>query len=356
MVSAADLRYQHDLLSRVSRTFALTIPQLPPELREVVANAYLVCRLADTIEDDPGLGSREKARFMAALLAVLGGKQSAEAFARRLGARMSPAMSASEHELVRNTPTILRITDSFSERQRHAVVRCVSAMGQGMPEFQRHKSLDGLASLQEMERYCYFVAGVVGEMLTELFCDHCPGLAPHRDSMMGLAVRFGQGLQMTNILKDVWEDRAAETCWLPRSLFGDLKGGLGRALRRHDAGALADGISTLVAITRTHLEAALRYTQMIPKSEPGMRRFCLWAIGMAVLTLRKIHRNPGFTSARQVKISRRTVKATALACNLALHSNRALQLLFATATYGLPHPHVADRWSPGADLAPDGPN
>jgi farnesyl-diphosphate farnesyltransferase len=95
---------------------------------------------------------------------------------------------------------------------------------------------------------------------------------------------------------------------------------------------------------------------MIPKSEPGIRRFCLWAIGMAVLTLRKIHRNPGFTSARQVKISRRTVRATALACNLALHSNRALKLLFATATYGLPHLHSADRWPPGANLAPDGPN
>jgi len=48
-----NLRYQSDILERVSRTFALTIPQLPFDLSKVVANAYLLCRIADTIEDDP---------------------------------------------------------------------------------------------------------------------------------------------------------------------------------------------------------------------------------------------------------------------------------------------------------------
>ena len=48
---AADLAWQHATLQEVSRTFALTIPQLPPGLRDVVGNAYLLCRIADTIED-----------------------------------------------------------------------------------------------------------------------------------------------------------------------------------------------------------------------------------------------------------------------------------------------------------------
>jgi farnesyl-diphosphate farnesyltransferase len=75
---------------------------------------------------------------------------------------------------------------------------------------------------------------------------------------------------------------------------------------------------------------------MIPKREVGIRRFCLWAIGLAVLTLRKIHRHPTFRSGNEVKVSRRTVKATVLTTNLTLMSNRALRLMFARAADGLP--------------------
>ena len=63
------------------------------------------------------------------------------------------------------------------------------------------------------------MAGVVGEMLTELFCRYCPELEPQRERLTHLAVSFGQGLQMTNILKDIWDDRQAGACWLPRSVF-----------------------------------------------------------------------------------------------------------------------------------------
>lgn len=353
MPNVADLRYQQQILARVSRTFALTIPQLPPGLHEVVANAYLLCRLADTIEDDPHLPAEEKARFMSALLAALRGSADPEEFARRLGARLSTSMSAAEHELVANAPRLLRITGGFSAPRRQALIRCLSTMAAGMPEFQRHGTLDGLASLSELDRYCYVVAGVVGEMLTELFCDYCPELQPKRATLMKLAVRFGQGLQMTNILKDIWEDREAQRCWLPRNLFAHVNGGLGSAMRRRDHKALAGGIVALLAVTRGHLSAALRYTQLLPKSEPGLRRFCLWAIGIAVLTLRNIQRNPHFSHSREVKISRRLVRTVACICNLALYSNHALSLLFAAATRSLPAAGVVGPWTAGAGLASD---
>jgi farnesyl-diphosphate farnesyltransferase len=355
MPSTVDLALQQRLLPRVSRTFALTIPELPAGLREVVTNAYLLCRLADTIEDDPNLGCADKAALMAELAGALTNDKATAAFAQRLGARLSSAISAAEHDLVANASAILRIAASFPEPQRRAVIRGVLTMVGGMPDFLRVKTLDGLATLQELDRYCYFVAGVVGEMLTELFCDHCPAVASRRDVMMSLAVRFGQGLQMTNILKDIWEDREAMTCWLPRNLFAAVPGGLGQAIARRDAMALTAGINDLIGVARGHLAAALRYTQLLPKSEPGLRRFCLWAIGMAVLTLRKIHRSPGFTSGRQVKISRVAVRGTVLACNLALFSNRALGALFAIATYGLPDEAPGGTLPPDADLATDGP-
>jgi farnesyl-diphosphate farnesyltransferase len=291
---------------------------------------------------------------MAAFVDALKDHGDPEDFAHRLRERMSAQMSDGERELVSQTAAVLRVTAAFPESARKAVMRCVSIMGRGMPEFQKHKTLEGLAGPQDLDRYCYYVAGVVGEMLTDLFCDYSPPLAGRRAEMMKLAVCFGQGLQMTNILKDIWEDCESGTCWLPRSVFAQVRGGLGRAMRERDSAALVPGIEELLGIAHAHLRSALRYTQMIPKNEPGIRRFCLWAIGMAVLTLRKIYRNPGYTSGRQVKISRRAVRATVVLCNASQVSNRALGLLFAMATRGLPTVEPDDICPPpGARFASD---
>jgi farnesyl-diphosphate farnesyltransferase len=333
--STDDLSYQAAILPGVSRTFALTIPVLPERLAVVMTNAYLLCRLADTIEDDIGLDNDQKSQFHARFVAVVKGEQSADEFAADLSPLLSSRSLAAERDLVRNTPAVIRVTRGFSLAERAALTRCVTIMCKGMPEFQRNKSLAGLRDLDELAEYCYYVAGVVGEMCTELFCLHCPELAPRREAMLKLAVSFGQGLQMTNILKDIWDDRQAGACWLPRSVFAadfDLEG----LEDLHAGPAFRAGLEQLIGVAHAHLRNALEYTCMIPKREVGIRRFCVWAIGLAVLTLRKMHRNPAFRSGNEVKVSRRTVRATILATNLTLMSNRALKLMFVRAADGLP--------------------
>lgn len=333
--SADDFAYQRTILPGVSRTFALTIPVLPDTLAVVMTNAYLLCRLADTIEDDPGLSHAQKSQFHARFVAVVEGREDATRFAAALAPLLSDRILPAEHDLVCNTPSVIRVTHGFSSEERAALTRCVAIMCRGMPEFQRNKSLGGLKDLDELAEYCYYVAGVVGELCTELFCLHCPELAPKREAMLKLAVSFGQGLQMTNILKDIWDDRQSGACWLPRSVFGgdfDLM----RLEELHTTPPFRDGLNELIGVGHAHLRNALEYTCLIPKRETGIRRFCLWAIGLAVLTLRNIHRRPTFRSGSEVKVSRRTVKATVLTTNLTLMSNRALKLVFARAADGLP--------------------
>jgi farnesyl-diphosphate farnesyltransferase len=334
--SAGDLDYQRGILPGVSRTFALTIPVLPDTLAVVMTNAYLLCRIADTIEDDPGLNHEQKSRFHARFVAVVNGAEDAEPFARDLAPLLSDRVLPAEHDLVRNTPAVIRVTHGCSTAERAALTRCVAIMCRGMPEFQRNRSLRGLCDLDELADYCYYVAGVVGEMCTELFVLHCPELAPKRELMLRLAVSFGQGLQMTNILKDIWDDRESGACWLPRSVFAGGTMDLARLESWHTEPAFRAGLEELLGVGHAHLRNALEYTCLIPKREAGIRRFCLWAIGLAVLTLRKIHRNPTFRSGSEVKVSRRTVKATVLTTNLTLMSNRALRLMFARAADGLP--------------------
>lgn len=335
-VARDDLEYQASILPGVSRTFALTIPVLPDRLAEVVTNAYLLCRLADTIEDDVGLANAEKSAYHRRFVAVVEGTEAPEPFAAELLPLLSSRTLADERELVANAATVIRVMHGFSADERAALTRCVRIMCAGMPEFQRNKSLNGLRDLDEMGAYCYYVAGVVGEMLTELFCLHCPELGAEKDRLLRLAVSFGQGLQMTNILKDIWDDREAETCWLPRSVFNGGEFPLERLDEHHLSETFATGLRELVGVAHAHLRNAMEYTCMIPKRETGIRKFCFWAIGLAVMTLRKIHRNPAFTSGAEVKVSRRTVRATVVTTNLTLMSNRALRLIFDRAADGLP--------------------
>ena len=332
----ADLRFQEELLQGVSRTFALTIPQLPGPLREVVGNGYLLCRIADTIEDEPGIAAEEKRLLSERFSDVVVGDLSAKVFAQELAPTLTAASIPKEHELIANTVTVIRLTHSFRDPQRRALESCVRVMSRGMADYQQNASLRGLASQRELDRYCYHVAGVVGEMLTELFCDYSPSIRARRTRLMELAVSFGQGLQMTNILKDIWDDQERGACWLPRDVFA-RHGFEVAELRLGSSVEFQKGLFDLIAMAHHHLANALEYTLLIPSNEPGMRRFCLWAIGMAVLTLRKLHANPGFSSAGQVKISRRSVKATIAISAVAARHDRVLKGLFDWLSRPLPH-------------------
>lgn len=333
---ALDLDYQNHILQGVSRTFALTIPTLPEGLRDVVGNGYLLCRIADTIEDDPSLSLETKQQLADRFVAIVETGGDTQAFAADFAPMLSEVISADEKDLVRNTPTVIRLTERFNPTQRAALARCVKVMLRGMLHYQENESLDGLADQAAMDRYCYFVAGVVGEMLTELFLDYRPDLEPNRARLLKLGISFGQALQMTNILKDIWDDRARGACWLPRETFARHGIALNEIDRLRTAPGYADAISELVAVAHGHCRNALRYTLALPREEVGIRRFCLWALGMAVMNLRKISAHPTFAEAREVKISRRTVKGTVALTSACARYDMALKGMFAIAAAPLP--------------------
>jgi farnesyl-diphosphate farnesyltransferase len=334
--ATSDAAYQDRILPHVSRTFALTIPQLPPGLRTAVTNAYLLCRIADTVEDEPALSASETLAFLQRFKAAVAGRADPGQLARELEARLSERTLPAERDLVSHMDRVIRVSAGLDELSRAAIERCVELMCYGMPRFQHNASLHGLPRSSDLDAYCYYVAGVVGEMLTDLFCSYSPDIARHRQAMHELAASFAQGLQMTNILKDVWEDRSRGACWLPKELFArhgfDVEE---LSPERYDARFTA-GMEELVGIAHAHLRNALTYTLLIPGSERGIRRFCLWAIGLAVLTLRKIVRHPRYTSGVEVKISRKSVAMTRVLTNLTVRSDWLLTRLFEFAARGLP--------------------
>ncbi len=328
LLAASVNDFQAVLLEGVSRTFALTIPQLPKGLYEAVANAYLLCRIVDTVEDEVSLTAPQKAHFCERFIEVVRSGNEAECFASDLAPLLSEQTIPAEHMLIKVTPRVIEITRSFAPEQIDALLGCVETMAKGMPGYQSMDLSSGLATLKDMDEYCYYVAGCVGEMLAKLFCHYSPEINQHRDQLLELSVSFGQGLQMTNILKDIWDDAKRGVCWLPQDIFTETGFDLKNLNTSVSSAEFQLGLKHLLSIAQQHLKNALTYTQLIPSHEVGIRNFCLWAIGMAVLTLNEIQQHLDFNDSNQVKITRKSVKTTILTTRIIGRSNWLLSAVF----------------------------
>lgn len=317
------LAYQKQALLRVSRTFALTIPLLPNQVRYVIGNAYLLCRIADTIEDEPTLDDDYKRKFLARFAEVVQQRSATDSFAHELASLLSDATKPGERDLVLNTSAVVDFHGKLPSGQRKPIERCIDIMCGGMAKYVGTGS-SGLPTMEHVEQYCYYVAGVVGEMITDVLSDYSSGIEEHRDRLNKLSVQFGRGLQLVNILKDHREDRRRGVTWLPRQIFSSR----GRGTNKRIETRLENRVMHVVNAAQRDFEAALRYVMLIPVRERGVRSFLAITLGLAILTLRRISSNPGFRRGDDVKISRRQVYATVATTSFAVRSNSTLKWLF----------------------------
>jgi len=229
-----------DLLLRTSRTFALSIPRLPEPTRTEVTIAYLLFRIADTFEDAAGWPKRRRLQALEdfeRLLAFY--EQGAGPEERATAARYAEAWTAGPlpvgHtgylDLLAAAPDVLEAFAGLAPEARAVVARHTRRTTHGMADFVARHDGDGklqLADLDDLRRYCYVVAGIVGEMLTELFLLAQPELARASDALGRRAARFGEALQLVNILKDAAADAREGRRYLPTAIAPDTVFGLAR--------------------------------------------------------------------------------------------------------------------------------
>jgi len=232
-----------DLLEKTSRTFALSIPMLPEPTRRHVGIAYLLFRVADTFED---AARWPRAKRLAALddLARLLESPGGERPASTRWLADVPVSHAGYLELLRETPAVMEAYWAVPATARAVLRRDLLRTVSGMAGFVRRGDLRGnlrLASLRELRDYCYVVAGIVGEMLTDLFLLDAHALAPFASRLRRRSRFFGEALQLVNILKDANSDATEGRVYLP--------GGTDRAdvfaLARRDLGVAAAYVGTL---------------------------------------------------------------------------------------------------------------
>jgi farnesyl-diphosphate farnesyltransferase len=227
-----------ELLLKTSRTFALSIPVLPEPTRAEVTVAYLLFRIADTLEDATLWTRSQQTAELEAMAQLL--RRPSSSTAREIARRWTsspPLEHAGYLELLGETPAVIDATLALDAEARELVcahtLRTIDRMARFVARRDERDGLE-LHDTDELRDYCYAVAGIVGEMLTELFLLGRERLQPIADDLRRRAATFGEALQLVNILKDAATDATEGRRYLPAgsdrpSLFGLAREDLGVA-------------------------------------------------------------------------------------------------------------------------------
>ncbi|HEY4187048.1 MAG TPA: squalene/phytoene synthase family protein [Polyangia bacterium] len=258
------------LLQKTSRTFALTIPMLPQPLRTEVGVAYLLFRIIDTFEDATAWVPKKRIAALGDFVRLLdedGADQAAQLV--ETWTREPPVAHDGYQELLGAIPRVLGWYRQLAAPARAQLHRHVDRSAQGMGRFIERTDERGilrLDTLDDLHDYCYVVAGIVGEMLTELFLLGDARLADVAPALRARAVTFGESLQLVNILKDANSDAVEGRVYLPRQV------------------ALAE----VFTLARTDLRQATEYIETLRTAgaDRGLVAFNALNASLAIATLR----------------------------------------------------------------------
>lgn len=326
--------YCRKMLPKVSRTFALVISVLKGEKYQAILLAYLLCRIADTIEDNTFLAPQEKEKLLQKFSLLLSPDNYSEADLELIEKPFRDLTSKiDDDELTAQTGRVLSVYYHLSVETRNCVTPWIQEMIKGMKKYQSFsvpsEHITAVQTVEELEDYCYYVAGTVGIMLTHLFIRFAKDISPkNQQKMHQLAVSFGIGLQLTNILKDFNTDLKRGWCYLPMSVL--QKHGLTPETFRDQTNSPAakEVVKEIRQLAKYHLKNALEYTFAIPRLERQIRLFCLWPLHMANMTLSQVTENSELFVGGTVKITRDQVKQTIIRTSIDWFSNSRQQKYF----------------------------
>lgn len=337
------------VLAVVSRSVYLTLKVAPRSVRRQLGTAYLFCRAADTIADTRLLPTEERLEHLKAFRAQFEDRgpraEDLRELVRRIG---GPSSLPEERELLERLEECFALLVVFSREDRALICRLVRTLTQGMEmDLERFPREDGapatsghpaavssdvvaLQNDEELDRYCYYVAGCVGEFWTDLQLLHVRALRGWDvEEMRAKGVRFGKGLQMTNVLRDVDRDLALGRCYLPLERVA-VTGRTPEEVRdAGDRSFVRPVIRDLLLVTLDHYRAGWEYTLAIPRRVVSLRLACAWMllIGLRTCELLATAEDP-CAPGIVCKISRREVHRLLRVSTARALSNRALGRLY----------------------------
>lgn len=213
-------------LKEVSRTFALSIQYLPADIQHYTCLSYLLCRIPDTIEDEPSLNPSQKDELLQSYLYNCFHQNTSSEFITHVFSEIPDSVSSKAEywELIQDTEKVIESYHSTPTEIQDSICQWSTLLTQGMNNFvSRYSEEDGIRikTVCEFEEYCYYVAGTVGHLLLELIShNYSVDLSPQ---MYKSSREYGHFLQTINILKDVYDDKESEdNIYIPESVLSQV--------------------------------------------------------------------------------------------------------------------------------------
>ncbi len=289
--------FSQKILPEVSRTFALNINKLKGETRKAVLSGYLILRMADCLEDSPFYTESQKAQKLIAFSKIFNLNtdiKEAENIYRTF--KDFRTETPAEAQLMVNGLKVFNVFFSLLPGYRKAMILHIAGICRGMARFQlkkasSQKKIYQLSDTGELKEYCYYAAGMVGEMLTDIFSIRS-SVAPLKKDLNRYARAFGEGLQVTNIAKDWKKDNDRGWLYVPKNLF-DVD-------RKEKANEEKIKIY-LASIAAFDFGESMKYIRILPDEAEDFRLFCIIPLLLALATLLNLF------SGKSNKISRAKV-------------------------------------------------
>lgn len=305
-----------ELLSKVSRSFYLTLRVLPASVRPQIGLAYLLARTTDTIADTGLVAVERRLQALQALRERILGRSRNPL---DLGELAGGQSSDSERQLLQQCESSLALLDSLPAADRKLTETVLDTITSGQElDLRRFNGAStyhvvALETDAELDDYTWRVAGCVGEFWTRLCRAHVYEKAALDDAAMERdGVRFGKGLQLVNILRDLPRDLRAGRCYLPgqRLLAGGLKPV--DLLDPANEARLRPVYNSCLDLAEEHLRAGWRYTTALPRKPARLKLACAWPVLIGFETLRMLRSASILASAQPVKVSRAQVRSILL--------------------------------------------
>jgi farnesyl-diphosphate farnesyltransferase len=321
-------RHTRSILPLVSRTFALGVKLLPSRLELPVRLGYLLCRIADTVEDDLALSPTRKAELLDEFMLCFDDPARADAYCDI----MHELTTSDEYvDLVAATGEVFALYRGLDKPTRDILKKWIAEMVRGMRLFVvEHPAGLRLSTVKEFHEYCYFVAGTVGHLLTELWHQHSSFVdARAFGKLLDDCEPFGEALQAVNILKDIaWDAEKENAVYVPTELLVANGSSHAHILLESHRAANRSALMPLFSIAQDDIERSLRYIENLPLMAVRIRLFCVLPILFAVATMREIEKSEAMlVPGGGVKISRTEVKALILAASTSTLTNYSLRWL-----------------------------
>lgn len=281
-------------LEKVSRTFTLSIRILPPDLKEFIGHAYLICRFLDSLEDAENICIKKKHEALQKAIKILDEKRITEDekkyFCDFAKLQKFPEY---EHKLLCNFDILIKGLLIFPEEVVKSITVWAIEMAEGMIKYSFGKDENPFPHFNrsELEEYTYYVAGTVGLMLSEIFGNSCNISDVKRKIMNKHAVAFGKALQYVNIIKDSRSDYQEGRCFIPDDILKE--NGLSKEdfFKKEMKVEINFVYLSLFKKAWEYLNNALMYIEALPVRFWRVRLFCIWPVVLAAKTLVAISDN-----------------------------------------------------------------